>query len=143
MVFLRSHAGALQTGGGRPAVSVDHRLRGRRLVWRFAALQMIAASLLAVGALVLAGLAAAQAALAGGLVSTVGNVVFGWKLFAPGVAPVRVLARAAFVGEALKWLWIGFALWAALGPAQLSPLPLVLGLMAAQAGFWLGLALHR
>ena len=112
-------------------------------MWRFAALQMIAASLLAVGALVLAGLAAAQAALAGGLVSTVGNVVFGWKLFAPGVAPVRVLARAAFVGEALKWLWIGFALWAALGPAHLSPLPLVLGLMAAQAGFWLGLALHR
>ena len=143
MVFLRSHAGALQTGGGRPAVSVDHRLRGRRLVLRYAALQMIAASLLAVGALVLAGPAAARAALAGGLVSTVGNVVFGWRLFAPGVAPVRVLARAVYAGEALKWLWIGFALWLAIGPAQLAPLPLLLGLMAAQAGFWLGIVLIR
>ena len=104
---------------------------------------MIAASLLAVGALVLAGPAAAQAALAGGLVSTVGNVVFGWRLFAPGVAPVRVLARAVYAGEALKWLWIGFALWLAIGPAQLAPLPLLLGLMAAQAGFWLGIVLIR
>jgi ATP synthase protein I len=124
-------------------VSVDHRLRGRRLVLRFAALQMIAASLVAVGALVLAGRAAAQAALAGGLVSAVGNVVFGWTLFAPGIAPVRVLARAVWAGEALKWLWIGLALWGALAVAHLAPLPLVLGLLAAQFGFWLGIVLVR
>ena len=110
---------------------------------RFAALQMIAASLVAVGALVLSGPAAARAALAGGLVIAVGNVVFGWKLFAPGIAPVRVLARAVYVGEALKWLWIGFALWLAIGPAQLAPLPLLLGLIAAQVGFWLGIVLIR
>jgi ATP synthase protein I len=124
-------------------VSVDHRLRGRRLVLRFAALQMIAASLVAVGALVLAGRAAAQAALAGGLVSAIGNVVFGWTLFAPGIAPVRVLARAVWAGEALKWLWIGLALWGALAVAHLAPLPLVLGLLAAQFGFWLGIVLVR
>jgi F0F1-type ATP synthase assembly protein I len=124
-------------------VSVDHRLRGRRLVLRFAALQMIAASLVAVGALVLSGPAAARAALAGGLVSAVGNVVFGWTLFAPGVAPLRVLARAVWAGEVLKWLWIGLALWGALAVAHLAPLPLVLGLLAAQFGFWLGIALIR
>jgi F0F1-type ATP synthase assembly protein I len=124
-------------------VSVDHRLRGRRLVLRYAALQMIAASLVAAAALVLAGPAAAQAALAGGLVSAVGNVVFGWRLFAPGIAPLRVLARAVWAGEALKWLWIGLALWGALAVAQLAPLPLVLGLLAAQFGFWLGIALIR
>lgn len=110
---------------------------------RFAALQMIAASLVAAGALALSGAAAAQAALAGGLVSAVGNLVFGWKLFAPGVAPIRVLARAVYVGEALKWLWIGIALWGAIGPAHLAPLPLLLGLLAAQAGFWLGIVLIR
>jgi F0F1-type ATP synthase assembly protein I len=124
-------------------VSVDHRLRGRRLVLRFAALQMIAAALVAVGALVLSGPAAARAALAGGLVSAVGNVVFGWTLFAPGVAPLRVLARAIWAGEVLKWLWIGLALWGALAVAHLAPLPLVLGLLAAQFGFWLGIALIR
>jgi len=104
---------------------------------------MLAASLVAVGALVLAGRAAAQAALAGGLVSAVGNVVFGWTLFAPGIAPLRVLARAVWAGEALKWLWIGLALWGALAVAHLAPLPLVLGLLAAQFGFWLGIVLIR
>jgi len=112
-------------------------------VLRFAALQMIAAALVAVGALVLSGPAAARAALAGGLVSAVGNVVFGWTLFAPGVAPLRVLARAIWAGEVLKWLWIGLALWGALAVAHLAPLPLVLGLLAAQFGFWLGIALIR
>jgi len=70
-------------------------------------------------------------------------VLFGWKLFQPGVAPVRALARAAYAGEVLKWLWVGVALWAALGVAHLPPLPLLLGLIAAQAGFWLGIALIR
>src|SRR5262249_7872373 len=54
--------------------------------------------------------------------------------------PVRVLTRAFFGGEALKWAWLGVALWAALGPARLAPLPLLGGLLAAQLGVWLGLA---
>jgi hypothetical protein len=94
-------------------------------------------------ALAASGTAAAKAALAGGLVAAVGNVLFGWTLFAPGVAPVRVLARAVFAGEVLKWLWVGLGLWLALGPARMAPLPLVLGLIAAQLGFWLGLAVIR
>jgi F0F1-type ATP synthase assembly protein I len=121
----------------------DHRRRGRRLVLRFAAVQLAAAAVAALAALALGGARAAGAALVGGLVAAVGNVVFGWKLFAPGVAPVRVLARAAFAGEALKWLWLLLALWGALGPARLPPLPLVAGLIAAQVGFWVGLAILR
>lgn len=121
----------------------NHRLRGRRLVLRYASVQMGAALLVAGASLAVAGTGAAKAALVGGLVAAVGNVVFGWKLFQPGIAPVRVLARAAYAGELLKWLWLGFALWMALGPAHLAPLPLLLGLIAAQAGFWLGIALIR
>ncbi len=122
---------------------LDHRARGRSLALRFAGLQIGCAGVVALVALGASGARAATAALAGGLVAAVGNVLFGWTLFAPGVAPVRVLTRAVFAGEVLKWLWVAFGLWLALGPARMAPLPLVLGLIAAQLGFWLGLVLIR
>jgi F0F1-type ATP synthase assembly protein I len=121
----------------------DHRQRGRRLVLRFAGAQMVAALVAALAAFALAGAPAARAALAGGLVVAVGNVVFGWRIFAPGIAPVRVLARAVYVGELLKWLWLVLALWLALVPGHLPGLALVVGMMAAQVGFWVGLAVIR
>lgn len=121
----------------------NHRERGRRLVLRYAAVQMAAAAVAALVALAIADAAAARAALVGGLVVALGNVLFGWKLFQPGIAPVRTLAQAAYAGEVLKWLWVGAGLWLALGVAHLPPLPLLLGLIAAQFGFWLGIALIR
>ena len=121
----------------------DHRSQGRQLVLRYAALQLAATLVAALVAGWLAGVPAARAAFAGGLVVAVGNVVFGWRLFAPGVAPVRLLARGFYVGEVMKWLWIGLALWAALGPGHLAPLPLIAGMLAAQLGFWLGMAMIR
>jgi F0F1-type ATP synthase assembly protein I len=127
-------------------MSVDtdpHRLRGRRLALTYAGLQLAAALAVALVALGIAGIDAARAAIVGGLVVAVGNVVFGWTLFRPGIAPVRQLANAAYLGEVLKWLWIGFALWVALGPAHLPPLPLLCGLLAAQVGFWVGVAVIR
>jgi len=51
--------------------------------------------------------------------------------------------RALVAGEVLKWLWIGVALGAALGLTHLPALPLVTGMLAAQFGFWLGLALIK
>jgi F0F1-type ATP synthase assembly protein I len=121
----------------------NHRELGRRFVLRYALLQMAAATLVAIMAFAVAGAAAALAAIAGGLIVALGNVVFGWVLFQPGIAPVRLLARAAFAGEVLKWLWLGIALWAAFAVAHLPPLPLVAGLIAAQFGFWLGLVILK
>jgi F0F1-type ATP synthase assembly protein I len=126
-----------------PAGAETHKERGRRLVLRYAALQMAVTALVAAAAFAVAGLAAARAALVGGLVVAIGNVVFGWALFQPGIAPVRVLARAVYAGEVLKWLWVGLALWGALAVAHLAPLPLLLGLIAAQFGFWIGIAVIR
>ncbi len=125
------------------SVAGSHRERGRRLVLRYAGLQVAAATLVAIVAYGVAGGAAARASLVGGLVVALGNVVFGWALFRPGIAPVRVLTRAFYVGEMLKWLWVGLALWGAIAVAHLPPLPLLLGLMAAQFGFWLGMARIR
>lgn len=121
-------------------MTVDHRTRGRRLVAKYAGLQMSWAAAVAVGALALSGANAALAALSGGAIVALGNLVFGWRLFAPGVAPVGTLTRAWYAAEVLKWLWVMVALWLALGPAKLAPFPLLLGLIAAQVGFWAGLA---
>ncbi len=117
--------------------------RGRALVLRFAVVQMLAASMIALGMGVFSGWTAVHAALAGGGVVAVGNVIFGWRLFAPGVAPAAQIARAMWLGEGLKWLWVVLAVWLALTTADLAPLPFLLGLVAAQVGFWLGIAFLR
>jgi len=119
------------------------RTRNRRLVLRFLVAQICCAAVVAIGGLLFAGWAQAHAVLAGGVIVAVGNAVFGWRLFAPGVAPVRVLARGLFAGAALKWLWLGLALWLAIAQAGLRPLPLLLGMLAAQVGFWIGVAVLR
>ncbi len=117
--------------------------KGKRLVSRFAALQFAAAAAVAVGAGMLSGGPAARAALAGGAVVATGSLLFGWRLFAPGFAAAPRIARAMWVGEGLKWLWVVLAVWLALGVVKLMPLPFLLGMLAAQVGFWVGVAVLR
>ncbi len=106
-------------------------------------MQLCCAALVAVAAWGLSGPRAAHSALAGGVIVTVGTAIFGWRLFAPGVAPARVLARGLYAGAALKWLWLGGALWFGLTRANLEALPLILGMLAAQIGFWIAMARVR
>lgn len=128
------------SGGSDPSHPAT---RGKALVLRFAGAQMLAASVIALGVGLFSGWTAVQAALAGGAVVAMGNVIFGWRLFAPGVAPAARIARAMWLGEGLKWLWVIVAVWLALTVAELAPLPFFLGLVAAQIGFWLGIAFLR
>jgi F0F1-type ATP synthase assembly protein I len=85
------------------------------------------------------GPAAAEAAFAGGLIAAIGSGLFGLRMFAPGIAPAAALRRAMFAGEALKWTWFALAMWAALTRLGLAPLPLMVGLIAAQFSYWFGL----
>ena len=117
--------------------------RGKQMVARFAAVQMCAAAVIAVIGAARAGWPAAQAALAGGVIVAVGNLIFGWRLFAPGIAPAGRIARAMWAGEGLKWLWVVLAVWLALVVAKLAALPLLAGMLAAQIGFWIGVALFN
>ena len=116
---------------------------GKRLVLRYALVQAGCAAVVAAGFWLGAGAFAARAALAGGVIAAAGTALFGWRLFSPGVAPAARVSSAMWAGEALKWLWIGVALWLALAVAALAPLPLIVGLIAAQFGFWLGIALIK
>lgn len=112
---------------------------GNRLVLRVVLLQVAGAALSALVFGSMAGWRAASAAFAGGLIAAVGSGVFGWRMFAPGIAPAAVLHRALMAAEALKWAWYLAAVWLALHQLQLEPLPLMVGLIVAQFAYWLGL----
>jgi hypothetical protein len=44
-----------------------------------------------------------------------------------------------YAGEALKWFWYGLAIWVAMARFGFAPLPLLVGLIAAQFSYWFGL----
>ncbi len=115
---------------------------GKRLVLRTVVWQIGCVAALALLWLP-SGLANAQAFGAGGLIVAVGNALFGWRLFLPGIAPSGELRRSVYAAEALKWLWVVVALGLALAVAGLSGLPLVLGVVAAHVAFWFGLLIFR
>lgn len=121
----------------------DPEVRGKRLALRFAAVQLGAALLAAIIIAVITDGSNAMATVAGGAVVAVGNLVFGWRLFAPGVAPAERIAKAMWVGEGLKWFWIVLAVWLALDVSDLAPLPFLLGMLAGQVGFWVGVAVIK
>lgn len=106
---------------------------------RVVLLQIGSAALCASVCLGVWGWRPAGAAFVGGSIAAIGSGLFGWRMFLPGIAPAPVLRRAMYAGEALKWTWTVFALWLALGRWRLAPLPLLLGLIVAQFGYWFGL----
>ena len=46
---------------------------------------------------------------------------------------------AMYVGVALKWLWFAIALYLAFARLKLEAAPLLIGMVAAQLGYWVGL----
>ena len=80
-----------------------------------------------------------MAAFAGGMIVVVGTALFGWRMFAPGIAPAARLFRALVAAESLKWIWYVIAIWAAFARLKLLPLPLLTGLVIAQFGYWIGM----
>ena len=89
--------------------------------------------------LVFRGPSAGLAALVGGLIVAAGSAVFGWRAFRPGVAGAAVLSRAMYTAVALKWVWFVLALYVALGRLKLEAAPLLIGVVVAQLGYWVGL----
>jgi len=113
--------------------------RARRLVARVVLWQTGGALAVAAFCWLVANAPAAGAALVGGLIAAIGSALFGLRMFAPGIAPAAALHRAMYAGAALKWFWYGLAVWAALARFGLQPLGLLIGLIAAQFSYWLGL----
>lgn len=79
----------------------------------------------------------------GGGAIAVGNALFAWRLFADGIAPARRIARAVYAAEVMKWVWLVLALYLALAVFGLAPLPLIVGVVAAQVAFWVAVGIFR
>ena len=113
--------------------------RNYRLVVRIVLLQAGCAVLIASMFLVFKGARQGLAALVGGLIVAAGSAVFGWRAFKPGIAGAPVLGTAMYSGVALKWLWFAIALYIALARLKLDAAPLLIGIVATQLGYWVGL----
>jgi F0F1-type ATP synthase assembly protein I len=109
----------------------DAPVRGYRLVIRVVLLQAGCALLVASLFFAFKGPSSGLAALAGGLIVTVGTALFGWRAFAPGVA--------GYTGKLLQWAWYVLALYVTVGRLKLEPAPLLIGLVTAQFGYWAAL----
>jgi F0F1-type ATP synthase assembly protein I len=110
-----------------------------RLVLRVVVLQTGIALLVAAAFVARSGAGAGLAALVGGLIVVAGSALFGWRLFAPGIAGGATLTRAMFAAAALKWVWFIGALYLALARWRLDAAPLLVGLIVAQLGHWAAL----
>ena len=113
--------------------------RNYRLVVRVVLLQAGCALIAACLLLAMRGPSAGFAALLGGLIVAAGSVLMGWRTFRPGVAAAATLGRALYAGVALKWLWFALALYVAFARLKLGTVPLLIGIAAAQLGYWVGL----
>ncbi len=116
--------------------------QGRRLALRFALVQFGVVLVVALLWMLLAGGNAARSALAGGVIAATGTLVFAWRLFAAGW-PAAESARGLYLGAILKWIWVVAALWLAMTRGGFEPLPLLVGFMLAQGGFWVAVGLCR
>jgi len=110
-----------------------------RLVLRVVFLQVGCAMLTGLLFGIFGGFAAASAGFTGGMIVAVGSALFGWRMFAPGIAPASKLFRALLAAESLKWVWYVLALWTALARLRLMAAPLIIGVVVAQFGHWLSL----
>ena len=102
---------------------------GRRQALQVVVIQAIVTAVLALAFLV-QGWAAAGAALVGGLATTAGSALMGWRAFAGGVVDPGSALLRLFGGVALKWLVIVLVLYLGLARFGLPPLPLLAGLSA-------------
>jgi len=118
----------------------DVLVRGKQLVVRVVLLQTGCTLLVAFLFLVFGGSRASLAALAGGLIVALGSALFGWRLFKPGVAAAAALGTAMYAGVALKWLWFMLALYFVFARLRLEVAPLLIGMVAAQLGYWAALS---
>ncbi|MBL8268862.1 ATP synthase subunit I [Steroidobacter sp.] len=116
--------------------------RGKLLALKFAAVQLATTGAAALVFLVLSGANAARSAVAGGLIVALGTLVFAWRLFATDWPAVSA-ARGFYAGEVLKWIWVVGAFALALTRGGMDPLPLLVGLLVAQSGFWVAMGIFK
>lgn len=130
------HAGSapIETGG----FVRDPLLTDKRRVLRYASLQLVCVMVSALIALGISDWNAARSAAAGGAIMISGTVLFGWLLFSERVRTAAAIHRALYAGEMLKWMWVIAGLGLAFAYGDFKASALLSGVLAAHAGFWIG-----
>lgn len=130
--------------GWRGAVSMRNSIAyGRRYAARSIVLQLGATVLLATAWAVARGVPAALAAGFGGGAVVLGNALMALRLFAARPVPARQVLRAVYAGEVLKLGLMVAMLYAAIALLDLPFMPLLAGLVLAQAMSWIALVAVR
>ncbi|NNF16495.1 MAG: hypothetical protein HKN70_07085 [Gammaproteobacteria bacterium] len=115
------------------------------VVTKVLSMQMGLALLSAVVAGVLSGTVAAYSAVLGGMICVVPSAFLGARMMAVRNAPdPHVLLRAAYLGEAGKWL-LSFILFVLVYVwiKPLNPVALLVGFMVAQGGIWAAILMDK
>lgn len=100
-------------------------------------------TLLVAGGFAFVGLSSALAALVGGLLVVIGTLLFGWRMFAAGVGSPGAALGSLLMGKAMQWITLALGLFLVIGVWHWPVVPVVSGVIAAQAGFWIGTGLIR
>ncbi len=115
---------------------------GRSLVPRIALAEAVTTAVAALG-FALASAPSALAVLLGGALVVVGTLLFGWRMFAAGVGSSGTALASMLVGKAMQWITLALGLFLVIGVLHFPVVPVVSGVIAAQAGFWIGTGLIR
>jgi ATP synthase protein I len=115
---------------------------GRRNAVRIVLFQLGIAGLVGLG-FCARGWQSGMAAWYGGFVIAFGSALFAWRLYADGIAPTQRIARAVYAAEVAKWVWLVLALYLGLAVLKLAALPLIVGVIVAQAAFWAAVGIFR
>ena len=102
-----------------------------------------ALTLLAALGFAFVGLDSALAVIGGGTLVVIGTLLFGWRMFAAGIASPNAALGSMFVGKAMQWITLALGLFLVIGVWHWPVLPVVSGVVAAQLGFWIGTGLFR
>jgi F0F1-type ATP synthase assembly protein I len=115
---------------------------GQRNAVRIVFFQLGIAGLIGLGFCVRDGQSGLAAWYGGGVIA-IGSALFAWRLYADGIASTQRVARAVYVAEVLKWIWVVFALYLALAVLRLEPWPLIVSVIAAQMAFLAAVGIFR
>ncbi len=105
---------------------------------RLLALQVLVTLVVATATLVIADARAAGSALLGGLINVIATLFFAYRVFSAGPgSTAREIARAFYLGEAVKLLLTGLLFTAVFIWVEVAWLPLFIAYAATMLAFWL------
>ncbi len=116
---------------------------GRRGAMRAVVVSALAAAVVALAALAFAGPESAEAVAAGAVAMLAGNLAAVIVSLRGGALPARAALARLVLGTAGKWLLVVAAMAVALAVCRLLALPMLAGLLVAEASYLLALGLLK